>query len=203
MVGTALPLHPYNRAMLSFKLTDQFLIAMPGMVDPNFAGAVVYICDHGEQGALGLVINRPTDISVGELFDKVDLKLEIAPRKDEPVYYGGPVQPERGFVLHRPGTRYNSTLPVTEGIALTTSKDVLEAMAGGEGPSDVLITLGYAGWGSGQLEDEIGQNAWLTVPAEASVIFALPPEERHAAALRLLGIDALAAAGLTGQAGHA
>lgn len=189
--------------MATLKLTHQFLIAMPGMLDPNFAGSVVYVCDHNEKGALGLVINRPTDITLGNLFDKVDLHLEIEPRKDEPVYFGGPVQTERGFVLHRPGTRYNSTLVVTEEIALTTSKDVLEAMAEGAGPSHVLVTLGYAGWGSGQLEDEIGQNAWLTVPADPAILFELPAEERFAAALGLLGIDPVAAAGLIGQAGHA
>ncbi len=186
--------------MSPLNLTHQFLIAMPGMLDPNFAGSVVYVCDHSDKGALGLVINRPTDITLEHLFDKVDLKLEIAPRKDDWVYFGGPVQTERGFVLHRPSTRYNSTLAVTDEIALTTSKDVLEAMAEGSGPSDVLVTLGYSGWSGGQLEDEIGQNAWLTVAADASILFGVPAEERFAAALKLLGIDTLA---LTGQAGHA
>lgn len=181
-------------------LTHQFLIAMPGMVDPNFAGSVVYVCDHSDKGALGLVINRPSDITLEDLFGKVELTLAAESCKDDPVYFGGPVQTERGFVLHRPATRYSSTLPVTEEIALTTSKDVLEAMADGSGPSDVLITLGYSGWGVGQLEGEIGQNAWLTVAAEPSIIFEVPAEARFAASLKLLGIDPL---GLTGEAGHA
>jgi putative transcriptional regulator len=186
--------------MASMNLTHQFLIAMPGMVDPNFAGSVVYVCEHNDKGALGLVINRPSDITLEGLFDKVELRLEIAVRKDDPVMIGGPVQTERGFVLHSPGTRYNSTLPITEAMALTTSKDVLEAIAAGSGPDKVLVTLGYSGWGAGQLEDEIGQNAWLTVVADSAVIFDTAPEARFAASLRLLGIDP---ANLTGQAGHA
>lgn len=186
--------------MAGMNLTHQFLIAMPGMADPNFAGAVVYVCEHSDQGALGLVINRPSDITLGGLFDKVELHLEIAPRKDEPVMIGGPVQTERGFVLHSPGTRYKSTLPITEAIALTTSRDVLEAIAAGSGPDKVLVTLGYSGWGAGQLEEEIGRNAWLTVVADPAVIFDSAPQARFAASLRLLGVDTL---NLSGQAGHA
>jgi putative transcriptional regulator len=186
--------------MAGMNLTHQFLIAMPGMVDPNFAGSVVYVCEHSDKGALGLVINRPSDITLEGLFDRVELHLEIAPRKDEPVMVGGPVQTERGFVLHAPGTSFNSTLRITEGIALTTSKDVLEAIAAGSGPERILVTLGYSGWGAGQLEAEIGQNAWLTVAADTAVIFETAPEARFAASLGLLGI---AAASLTGQAGHA
>lgn len=182
-------------------LKHHFLIAMPHMVDPNFAGSVVYMCEHNDKTALGLVINRPMELTLARLFDKIDLKLEIAPWKDELVFFGGPVQTERGFVLHQPSGSYGSTLRVTEDIALTTSKDVLEAIAGGGGPERVLVTLGYASWGAGQLEDEIARNAWLTVPADVAVIFETPAEERMAAALRLLGIaDGLQ---LTGQAGHA
>lgn len=181
-------------------LTHQFLIAMPAMADPHFAGAVVYVCEHGDKGALGVVINRPTDLTLGVLFDKIDLKLEIAPRAVEPVFFGGPVQTERGFVLHQPAGSYSSSLEVSDDIALTTSKDVLEAVAAGGGPGRLLVTLGYSGWGVGQLEHEIGQNAWLTVAARADVIFDTPVQERFSAALRLLGIEAEQLSGLAGHA---
>jgi putative transcriptional regulator len=181
-------------------LKHQFLIAMPAMVDPNFAGAVVYICDHTDKGALGLVINRPTELTLQTLFDRIDLKLEIAPLATNPVYFGGPVQTERGFVLHHPPGAYSSSLPITPDISLTTSKDVLEAVADGSGPDKMLVTLGYSGWGAGQLEGEILQNAWLTVGAEPQIIFDTPADERYNAALKLLGFDT---SQLSGQAGHA
>jgi putative transcriptional regulator len=181
-------------------LKHQFLIAMPAMVDPNFAGAVVYICDHTDKGALGLVINRPTELTLQTLFDRIDLKLEIAPLATNPVYFGGPVQTERGFVLHHPPGAYSSSLPITPDISLTTSKDVLEAVADGSGPDKMLVTLGYSGWGAGQLEGEILQNAWLTVGAEPQIIFDTPADERYGAALKLLGFDT---SQLSGQAGHA
>jgi putative transcriptional regulator len=184
----------------SMDLRHQFLIAMPAMADPNFSGSVVYICDHSERGALGLVINRPTELSLSTLFDRIDLKLEIAPWMDSLVYFGGPVQTERGFVLHVPPGSYSSTQPVTPEIALTTSKDVLEAIAGGAGPEKMLVTLGYSGWGAGQLEGEIAANAWLTVTATPQILFDTPPEDRYDAALKLLGVQATQ---LTGQAGHA
>ncbi len=154
---------------------------------------------HGK-GALGLVINRPTELTLESLFDKIDLKLEIAPWRDAPVYFGGPVQTERGFVLHVPAGHYSSSLSVAEDIALTTSKDVLEAVADGSGPAKLFVTLGYSGWGAGQLESEVSANAWLTVDARPSIIFDTPADERQAAALRLLGIDP---AQLSAQAGHA
>jgi putative transcriptional regulator len=185
-------------------LTHQFLIAMPALADPNFARAVVYVCEHSERGALGLVINHSTDLTLGSLFDTLDLELEIAPWKDEPVLRGGPVQTERGFVLHTPAGHYGSSLAVSEGIALTTSKDVLEAVARGGGPERLLVTLGHSGWGEGQLEWEISQNAWLTVGAGLEVMtrimFDTPVQRRFDAALKLLGVDA---ASLSGQAGHA
>jgi putative transcriptional regulator len=181
-------------------LTHKFLIAMPAMADPNFAGSVVYICEHTEKGALGLVINRPTELTLEGLFDKIDLKLEIVPWRIAPVYFGGPVQTERGFVLHLPAGQYSSSLPVADDIALTTSKDVLEAVAGGTGPEKLLVTLGYSGWGAGQLESEVSANAWLTVDAQPAIIFDTPAEARQTAALRLLGIDQ---AQLSAQAGHA
>lgn len=181
-------------------LRHQFLIAMPAMADPNFSDSVVYICDHNERGALGLIINRPTELLLATLFDRIELKLEIAPWRDTPVYFGGPVQTERGFVLHEPPGTYGSTLPVTEQISLTTSKDVLEAIATGAGPQKMLVTLGCSGWGAGQLEGEIAQNAWLTVDATPQILFELPAEQRYGAALKLLGVDANQ---LSGQVGHA
>jgi putative transcriptional regulator len=190
-------------------LTNHFLVAMPGMADETFERSVVYLCEHTEKGALGLVINKPIDIKLKNLFEKVELKLdhrrELA---EQPVYFGGPVQTERGFVLHdgagAGGSPYNSTLSVPGGLDMTTSKDVLEALADGAGPRRVLVTLGYAGWQAGQLEDEIGRNGWLTVGADAeriqAVIFDTPVAQRYDRAVSLLGIDPRM---LSGEAGHA
>ena len=186
-------------------LTNQFLISMPGMADDRFAGSVVYLCEHNAQGALGLVINKPIDITLAHLFEKIDLNLVLPALGEQPVYFGGPVQTERGFVLHEQeqgaeAARYSSTLEVPGGLAMTTSKDVLEAMARGDGPGRVLITLGYSGWGAGQLEDEIGRNGWLNVDARAEVIFDTPVAQRYDRALGLLGIDPRM---LSADAGHA
>ncbi|HLL12120.1 MAG TPA: YqgE/AlgH family protein [Rubrivivax sp.] len=185
-------------------LTNQFLIAMPGMADETFAGAVVYLCEHTEKGALGLVINKPIDIKLRNLFEKVELTLQSDELAEQPVFFGGPVQTERGFVLHEKqgdsATAYNSTLSIPGGLAMTTSKDVLEAMAEGSGPGKVLVTLGYSGWQPGQLEDEIGRNGWLNVDADPKVIFDTPIEQRYAQALSLLGIDPRM---LSQEAGHA
>jgi putative transcriptional regulator len=185
-------------------LTNQFLIAMPGMADDTFSGAVVYLCEHSEKGALGLVINKPIDITLANLFEKVDLSLEGSELAAQPVYFGGPVQTERGFVLHEPqgdqAQAFNSTLQVPGGLEMTTSKDVLEALSHGQGPKRVLVTLGYAGWSAGQLEDEIGRNGWLTVDAEPGIIFDTPVAERYDRALALLGIDPRM---LSQEAGHA
>ena len=191
-------------------LTNQFLIAMPGMTDDNFAGSVIYLCEHTERGALGLVINKPSDIKLGKLFEKVELLLDRTELAEQPVYLGGPVQTERGFVLHESGdddaanidadgARYNSSLRIPGGMAMTTSKDVLEALASGAGPKRVLVTLGYAGWGAGQLEDEIARNGWITVGAKPELIFETPIEQRYDRALGLLGIDARM---LSSEAGH-
>ncbi len=180
-------------------LSNQFLIAMPTLGDSNFAGTVIYVCEHTAEGALGLVINRPTDLTLGSLFERIDLSLEIAPLKERPVFYGGPVQTDRGFVLHAPIGEYTSSIRVGE-LALTTSRDILQAVADGDGPEHMLITLGYAGWGAGQLEAELGENAWLSVSADPRVIFDTPPTERYPAALALLGIDPIM---LTDGAGHA
>ncbi len=185
-------------------LTNQFLIAMPGMVDGNFAGTVVYLCEHNDKGALGLVINRPIDINLKHLFEKVDLSLDRSDLAERPVYLGGPVQTERGFVLHESlddeGGHYNSTLKIAGGLEMTTSRDVLEALAHGAGPRKVFITLGYSGWTAGQLEDEISRNGWLNVDADPQVIFDTPVAQRYDKALSLLGIDR---SFLMGEAGHA
>ncbi len=186
-------------------LTNQFLIAMPGMASDTFAGTVVYLCEHNADGALGLVINKPIDIKLRNLFEKVELTLDRDDLADAPVYYGGPVQTERGFVLHekRPAdsVAYNSTLAIPGGaLEMTTSKDVLEALSSGGGPKRVLVTLGYSGWGAGQLEDELSRNGWLNVGAVPEVIFDTPAEKRYERALSLLGIDLSV---LSQEAGHA
>jgi putative transcriptional regulator len=190
-------------------LTNQFLIAMPGMADEAFAGTVVYLCEHNDNGALGLVINKPISLTLGHLFEKVELSPPGAELAESPVFYGGPVQTDRGFVLHDPiliegaeadESAYASTLAIPGGLEMTTSKDVLEAIANGAGPRRVLVTLGYASWGEGQLESELGENAWLTVDADPKVIFDTPVEERYQRALSLLGFDPLM---LSQEAGHA
>ncbi len=188
----------------AINLTNKFLIAMPGMRDGNFAGTVVYLCEHNDKGALGLVINKPTDLDLRHLFEKVDLSLERDDLATTPVFFGGPVQTERGFVLHErldeEGGHYNSSLKIDGGLEMTTSRDVLEALSNGAGPRRVFITLGYAGWSAGQLEDELGRNGWLTVDAEPALIFDTPVEQRYDKALSLLGVDPKF---LMSEAGHA
>lgn len=190
-------------------LTHHFLIAMPGMEDASFARSVVYLCEHSTRGALGLIINKPTDIRLKGLFDKVDLSLGRADLSDAPVFLGGPVQTERGFVLHEPlhganpapeEPAYASTMVIPGGLEMTTSKDVLEALATGAGPRRVLVTLGYSAWGEGQLESELAENSWLTVGADLAVIFDTPVEQRYDTALGLLGLEAWR---LSPGAGHA
>ena len=190
-------------------LTHHFLIAMPGLEDESFARSVVYLCEHSERGALGLIINKPTDITLKGLFDKVDLSLRREDLTKEPVFQGGPVQTERGFVLHEPmlmdkgetdESAYASTMTIPGGLEMTTSKDVLEALSTGAGPRRVLITLGYSSWGEGQLESELAENAWLTVADDLSVIFDTPVPERYDRALSLLGLKAWM---LSPEAGHA
>jgi len=187
-------------------LANQFLIAMPGMVDPNFAGSVIYLFEHTERGAMGLVINRPTELDMRALFEKIEVKLEAEPVSDQPVYFGGPVQIERGFVLHEPATvvAYSSSLAVPGGLTMTTSKDVLEAVATGSGPSKFLMTLGYAGWSAGQLEEEITLNGWINVPLSQKqmieIIFNTPSSQRYERTMGLLGFDP---SHLSGEAGHA
>ncbi|OYY55453.1 MAG: hypothetical protein B7Y05_20355 [Polynucleobacter sp. 24-46-87] len=187
-------------------LANQFLIAMPGMADPNFAGTVIYLFEHTERGAMGLVVNRPTEVDLASLFDKIEIKLESAPLSTQPVYFGGPVQVERGFVLHEPNTDslYRSSLAVPGGLTMTTSKDVLEAVALGNGPRKFLMTLGYAGWSAGQLEEEISLNGWMNVPLSrqqmTEIIFDTPVSQRYERTMSHLGFDP---SHLSSEAGHA
>ncbi|MBM3357288.1 MAG: YqgE/AlgH family protein [Betaproteobacteria bacterium] len=182
-------------------LTHHFLIAMPAMADPHFARTLTFVCEHNEQGALGIVVNRPIEMNLQTLLEQVSIPLTGDDFKSVPIHFGGPVQVDRGFVLHTPLGQWQSTLAVSSEIGLTTSKDILQAIARGEGPgkSKILVTLGYAGWAPGQLEHELAQNAWLTVHAKPEVIFDLSAEERLQAAMSLLGIDF---ASLSEQAGH-
>jgi putative transcriptional regulator len=181
-------------------LTDHFLIAMPNMADPYFSRTLTFICEHNEQGALGVVVNRPIDMTLAALFERLNLQTGARGLAETPVYFGGPVQTDRGFVLHAPIGKWSSTLPVRDRLGLTTSRDILEAVSHGEGPGRMLLTLGYSGWAAGQLEHEITQNAWLTVAAQDSVIFDVPAEERLPAAMELLGVSY---ATLADEAGHA
>jgi len=181
-------------------LQDHFLIAMPAMGDPNFNETVTYICKHDEEGAMGIVINRPTDMLLAEVFRQLSLE-PVDPRlAEKPVLAGGPVQRDRGFVVHCSDQRYDSTLETGAGIKITVSQDILAAIARGEGPEPVLVALGYAGWDSGQLEAEIAANAWLSVPADQKVLFETPFEQRWRAAAGLLGVDIHQ---LASYAGHA
>ena len=190
-------------------LTHHFLIAMPGLEDQAFSRSVVYLCEHSERGALGLVINKPSDINLQALFDKIELHLARPELGAALVFQGGPVQTERGFVLHEPvfaaadrpeESVYASTMTIPGGLEMTTSKDVLEAMATGAGPRRVLVSLGYSAWGEGQLESELAENSWLTVGADPAVIFDTPVGERYDRALLLLGLEAWT---LSPDAGHA
>ena len=186
--------------MHNVNLTHHFLIAMPAMTDPHFAKTLTFVCEHNEQGALGLVINRPIEMNLHALLEQVSIPAQADQLKSVAIHFGGPVQVDRGFVLHTPVGEWQSTLAVGSEIGLTTSKDILEAVARGAGPRHILVTLGYAGWAPGQLEHELTQNAWLTVPAKPEVIFDLPSEERLPAAMGLLGVDY---ATLSDVAGHA
>ncbi|WP_394790802.1 YqgE/AlgH family protein [Rhodoferax sp.] len=185
--------------------THHFLIAMPGLDDETFAKSVIYMCEHSQRGALGLVINKISDISLKHLFDKVELPLRREDLALAPVFQGGPVQTERGFVLHEsmmPGQEsvYASTMTIPGGLEMTTSKDVLEALSTGAGPRRIFVSLGYSSWGEGQLESEISDNSWLTVAADPAVIFDTPVDQRYDKALMLLGLESWM---LSPDAGHA
>lgn len=190
-------------------LTNHFLIAMPALEDEIFGRSVIYVCEHSARGAIGLVINKPCDLDMKRLFEKVDLPLRREDLSDAPVFLGGPVQTERGFVLHEAffapvdkpvDSVYAATLTIPGGLEMTTSKDVLEALSNGAGPRRVLVTLGYSSWGEGQLESELSDNSWLTVQASNHIIFDTPVAERYDQALKLLGIEAWM---LSPDVGHA
>mgnify|MGYP000153255145 CR=1 FL=1 len=186
--------------MNNINLTHHFLIAMPAMADSVFSKTLTYICEHNERGALGLVINRPTDLTLIDLFKQLGIHQQDVQENNTLVLFGGPVQLDCGFVLHQPIGQWQSTLGVNQEVGLTTSLDILKAIANSEGPDQILIALGYAGWAAGQLEHEMAQNAWLSVPASLDVIFDLSSEERLSAAMQLLGVDY---ANLSNEVGHA
>jgi putative transcriptional regulator len=181
-------------------LEGQLLIAMPGMADPNFSETVAFICKHDEDGAIGIVVNRPSELTLGEICSQLAFETHLGERAGEPVMTGGPVQPERGFVLHQSAETFESTVDPTAEVKVTVSQDVLRAIARGDGPKPALVALGYAGWRGGQLEAELAANAWLHVPAAASVLFETPVENRWLAAAGLIGIDIRQ---VTSYAGHA
>lgn len=170
-------------------LTAHFLIAMPAMDDPNFAQGVTLLCQHDEEGAMGLMINRVSDFSLADVLEQMQIVIECKALADVPVLLGGPMQPERGFVLHDDPRDWSSTLRFGNGFVVSTSRDILEAMAKGEGPKNAVIALGYAGWSAGQLEAEIAANAWLTVEADQAILFHTPMGDRWQAAAKSLGIN--------------
>ena len=181
-------------------LTNQLLIAMPGMDDPNFSTTVTLICEHNDEGALGIVINRPLDLKLAGLFEQLHVEDPDPRAADSPVVMGGPVGPKRGFVLHDPGAAFENSLVVSDDIHLTLSRDIIDAMATGEGPEKSLVALGYAGWEPGQLENEMLANSWLNVPASTDIVFDTPFNERWGMAARTLGIDI---SQISPNAGHA
>lgn len=180
-------------------LSNQFLIAMPTLSDPSFFHTVTYLCQHSDEGALGIVINRPAGMNLGDIFKQMDIRAADARTNEVAIYSGGPVQQERGFVIHNAGNNWDSSIQISEGISLTTSRDILEAIAKGTGPSRYLVALGYAGWGAGQLEQEVSNNAWLNVPCTPDILFSTPFTQRWNQAARLIGVDINM---LTTQAGH-
>jgi putative transcriptional regulator len=181
-------------------LRDHFLIAMPALSDPNFDHSVTYICEHTSDGAMGILINRQLTLTMEEVLGQMQIEPSKKFNTSQKVHEGGPVQPEHGFVLHTPVGAWESSLQVGTDIALTSSRDILTAIAHGEGPQQYLIALGYAGWGAGQLEEELAANAWLSCPAAPHILFDLPIEERWSAAAALLGVDLNL---LSSECGHA
>ena len=179
---------------------NHFLIAMPSMEDEHFEHSVTLLCEHNDNGALGLIVNRPSDLSLADMFKHLELPDPEMDADSIPVFYGGPVQPERGFVIHRTAGNWQSSLPLGGDLHLTTSKDILSAIGKSEGPKDFLLILGYSGWSAGQLENEMLQNAWLNTPANSDIIFHTPSAERWEAATRLLGISS---SQIMSQTGHA
>ena len=170
-------------------LCNQLLIAMPGMADPNFSATVTLICEHSDEGALGIVINKPLILTLGDVFKQLGVQDADSAYATNAVMDGGPVGADRGFVLHDSGHSYENSIEVSNDIHLTFSRDILNVMAVGDGPEKSLLALGYAGWGAGQLEDEMLANSWLSVAATQEIVFELPFDQRWAAAARTLGID--------------
>jgi len=181
-------------------LRNHFLISMPQLVDPNFDHTIVYVCDHNDNGAMGIVINRPMDLTLGDIFEHLQISDASYAAGNRPVLAGGPVQMERGFVLHRMPRLWDSTLKVDDGVYLTTSKDILDSLAREDNDGDSVVALGYAGWGPGQLEQEMADNAWLAVPADLDILFNTPLEHRWMAVNKLLGFDINL---MSHQVGHA
>jgi putative transcriptional regulator len=169
--------------------TNHLLIAMPSLSDPNFSQAVTLVCEHTDKGALGIVLNKPLPMRLSDVLTQMQLEPSSEEIAAQPVLRGGPVHTDRGFVLHRPGGEWDHTHKVSDSIQVTTSRDILAAMAKGAGPTDAFIALGYAGWDSGQLEREMADNAWFSMPVDARVVFDLPFEDRWLSAWRFLGID--------------
>ena len=181
-------------------LTNHFLIAMPSMRDPSFRRSVAFVCQHGEDGAMGLLVNRLSEYRLGDVLAQMNLSSASAEVGDSPVLIGGPVQPERGFVLHTPLGQWESSFKISDSICVTTSRDILVAIAEGRGPERALVTLGYSGWGAGQIETELKENAWLTVPASEHILFETPIEQRWDAAAALVGVNI---ANMTSYSGRA
>lgn len=171
------------------KLNNQFLVAMPTLQDPNFFHGVTYLCEHNDEGAMGIMINRPLDLELGEVLNQMNIDTDDEHVARQPILLGGPVQRERGFVLHRPHGQWDATLKVTDELGVTSSRDILEALAAGAGPSECLVALGYAGWGPGQLERELAENAWLSVGADHRILFHTPHDKRWESAAALSGVD--------------
>ncbi len=184
----------------SSSLTAHFLIAMPAMYDPNFAQGVTLLCQHNDEGAMGLMINRVSEFTLGEVLEQMQIVIESKELADVPVLIGGPVQPDRGFVLHDDSREWSSTLRFGNGLAVSTSRDILEAMAKGEGPKNAVIALGYAGWTAGQLEEEIAANSWLTVEADQAILFRTPINARWQAAAKSLGVNLAQVTDYSGRA---
>ncbi|MDM8548241.1 YqgE/AlgH family protein [Candidatus Venteria ishoeyi] len=185
--------------MQNTDLTNHFLIAMPMLADPNFYHTVAYVCVHGEEGAMAIVVNRPLDVMLSDVLVHMNINPQQRQAKQTPIYHGGPIEPERGFVLHRPAGDWEAMIRVSPELGITTSRDILEAIAVNKGPEQVLVALGYAGWGAGQLEKEIADNAWLSTPADPDILFNTTPARRWQAAATQMGVDLTL---LSTEAGH-
>ncbi len=180
--------------------TNQFLIAMPSLLDPNFYHSVTYICEHNDNGTMGIIINHPLDMALGDILTQMDIDAANEDINSIPVYHGGPIQPERGFVLHTPSGNWDAEIKISDDISITTSRDILNALAKGSGPDNALIALGYAAWEPGQLEQELAENSWLTCKANPSIIFNTPNQKRWTDATNSIGFKIEQ---LTHQIGHA